>query len=408
MVNNKEKVFVPEVIPESSRALSIEEFSDKWKDFQDFVKSQLKDGVDYGKVPGIAKPFLMLPGAQKIMSRYITRPEYEVIDSIEDWDRELFSFQIKCVLRLMSDDRVVGEGIGSCNSFEEKYRYMWVTEKKLEGRKPLAKRTKKGKYGTWTEYKLERKDLASVHNTILKMAKKRAVVDASLTLSNASEYFTQDIEDMEIVQEGKIPDYPEEVITSKKWQELHPDKITEVEDSPITPTQIDEIKNLAREIGYKKLDLATYKQHPEAYHEDMKVFNTMKNLIDDIKTIRKERVVKEGFLKKYAVSDWNELHRVPPQRLKEMIDELIDLPLANEPEKIELKKLTKAEKIELIKDKTTELGYTETSPEVTSMLTPYGVFNLSQLVSLSGEVLGKILREEFGEESPEGKKEKGH
>ena len=382
MSNNKEKVFVPEVIPESSRALSIEEFSDKWKDFQDFVKSQLKDGVDYGKVPGIEKPFLMLPGAQKIMSRYITRPEYEVINSVEDWDRGLFSFQIKCVLRLMSDDRVVGEGIGSCNSFEEKYRYMWVTEKKLEGRKPLAKRTKKGRYGVYTEYKLERKDLASVHNTILKMAKKRAVVDASLTLSNASEYFTQDIEDMvdPVVEEEK----PE------------PDKNPEA----ITPTQIDELKALALEIGYKKLELDKYKRDPKLYHEDMKVFRKMKTLITEVNVLRKERVIKgeEGFLDRYAISDWNELHRVTPQRLGEMIEKLKKLPLANEPEKVELPKRTKAEKIQLIKDKTVELGYKPKSPEVTKMLTAYGIFNLDQLVSLDGKTLDRILREEFGEE----------
>jgi len=166
----------------------------------------------------------------------------------------------------------------------------------------------------------------------------------------------------------------------------------------ITPEQIDELKKLARDIGYKKLDLAAYRQDPGAYHRDMEVFSKMKGLIAETKALREERVVEEGFLKDYAISSWDSLHRIAPQRLEEMIDELRRLPLANEPEKVEPKKLTKAEKIQAIKDKIKELGYKENSPEVTSMLTPYGVFNVSQLVSLDGATLGKILREEFGEE----------
>ena len=189
--------------------MSIEEFSQKWADFQKFVNSQLKDGKDFGKVPGIAKPFLMLPGAQKILSRYLVRPEYTVTNRVENWDTGLFNFEVKCVLCSMRDDSILGEGIGSCNSYEEKYRYNWVTKKKLGNRRALAQREKTGKYGDYVEYKVQRTDLASIHNTILKMSKKRSVIDASLTLSNASEYFTQDIEDIIDITEEEIPETDE-------------------------------------------------------------------------------------------------------------------------------------------------------------------------------------------------------
>ncbi len=44
----------------------------------------------------------------------------------------------------------------------------------------------------------ENPDIADTYNTVLKMAKKRAFVDASLTATAASDIFTQDVEDMDI------------------------------------------------------------------------------------------------------------------------------------------------------------------------------------------------------------------
>jgi len=43
--------------------------------------------------------------------------------------------------------------------------------------------------------RVENTDLADTYNTVLKMAKKRALVDATLTATAASDIFTQDLED---------------------------------------------------------------------------------------------------------------------------------------------------------------------------------------------------------------------
>jgi hypothetical protein len=43
----------------------------------------------------------------------------------------------------------------------------------------------------------ERKDVADMWNTVLKMAKKRAYIDAIITTGAAGMVFTQDLEDME-------------------------------------------------------------------------------------------------------------------------------------------------------------------------------------------------------------------
>ena len=51
------------------------------------------------------------------------------------------------------------------------------------------------KYGR-TKYKINNPDICSLVNTILKMAKKRAFIDAVLQVASLSEVFTQDVEDM--------------------------------------------------------------------------------------------------------------------------------------------------------------------------------------------------------------------
>ena len=54
---------------------------------------------------------------------------------------------------------------------------------------------KQTKYGR-TKYKINNPDICSLVNTILKMAKKRAFIDAVLQVASLSEVFTQDLEDM--------------------------------------------------------------------------------------------------------------------------------------------------------------------------------------------------------------------
>jgi hypothetical protein len=48
---------------------------------------------------------------------------------------------------------------------------------------------------TGDEGRSENPDIADLYNTVLKMAKKRAFVDATITATAASDFFTQDVED---------------------------------------------------------------------------------------------------------------------------------------------------------------------------------------------------------------------
>lgn len=134
--------------------------------FQHVVHSQLKPKVDFGVIPGTgSKPTLLKPGAEKILMLMGVTSEYELVERVQDYDKGFFAFTVRCILSKRG--QVVTEGLGHCNSREKKY-----TSEKV--------------------------DPYTIANTCLKMAKKRAQVDATLTIASLSDVFTQDIEDMDI------------------------------------------------------------------------------------------------------------------------------------------------------------------------------------------------------------------
>ena len=147
-----------------------------------YVSRVLKDGIDYGTIPRTKKPTLYKAGAEKLCQLFNLRPEFSLIKSIEDWTGEqhglkepLFHYSYRCVLYYPKiNGHPVGEGTGSCNSLESKYRG-----------------------SNW------RFDLV---NTLAKMAQKRAMVSAVLVTVGASEYFTCDIEDWQQTVSGTTED----------------------------------------------------------------------------------------------------------------------------------------------------------------------------------------------------------
>lgn len=163
------------------------------------VARVLKPELDYGVIPGTgSKPTLLKPGAEKIADALNLYPDYEVMQRIEDFDRPLFSYGYKCILRARGSDQIVATGIGSCNSQESKYRWRNVPEwqaSEIEKAAAVQKLQRKNKNGSiYTVFRIVNDDIASQVNTIDKMAQKRALVAAALNLG-FSEQFTQDIED---------------------------------------------------------------------------------------------------------------------------------------------------------------------------------------------------------------------
>lgn len=163
----------------------------KIQQMQGVVQKTLKKGHDFGEVPGTSKPTLLKPGGEKICMLFGLNPEYEFLQTTEDYDKEFFSYNIRCTL--FRNGQPVAQGVGSCNSKEKKYRFINVD--KIPENYVGIQEEFTDKYGR-VKYKINNSDICSLVNTILKMAKKRAFIDAVLQVASLSEVFTQDIEDM--------------------------------------------------------------------------------------------------------------------------------------------------------------------------------------------------------------------
>lgn len=192
-------------------------------EFQQFVKFYLRDGEDYGIIPGTPKPTLLKPGADKLCELYGLADTYPDarIHRVEDWTKDppLFDYEVTCVLIHKSYGNVVGEGMGSCNSYEGKYRWRDASRKCPKCGKEYIIKGKEEYGGGWLCFakkggcgakfpdtdpaivsqsvgRIPNPDIADIKNTILKMAKKRAKIDATIAATRSSGVFTQDLEDI--------------------------------------------------------------------------------------------------------------------------------------------------------------------------------------------------------------------
>lgn len=185
------------------------------------MKSVMKPSEHYGVVPGTkGKPSLFQPGADKLCLLFRLRPEYEEITPVERDD--LIVMKLRCRLYHIPTGLLWGEGMGSCNSREEKYARQSTDRLCPSCGAPAIFRSKeeggwfcwKKKDGCGAQFpendptiqnqsvQVNSARVWNLHNTLLKMACKRAKVAAVLTATAASDFFTQDLEDLEDLVEG--------------------------------------------------------------------------------------------------------------------------------------------------------------------------------------------------------------
>ena len=172
---------------------SLQEMKSWLAELRAFVKDILVEGVDFGVVPGVGKPFLWKPGAEKLCLLYGLAPEFHPLpeDTIRDWTANPPQIQLayRCDLVQRATGMKVGEGFGVCSSWEQKYRYRaeWW---KGPGDPPPNEGWKKTKSGPRRQ--TINPDISDSINTIMKIAQKRAQIDAVLRATATSEVFTQD------------------------------------------------------------------------------------------------------------------------------------------------------------------------------------------------------------------------
>ncbi len=250
-------------LPTDINIAAVEQKFKSIRAFQALVQHELKEGLDYGVIPGTKKKTLLKPGAEKIAKLLDLADLCEETDKIEDWEKPFFKYDYKVRLVSLLTGQTVSEGIGSCNSMESKYRWRWVPEPELPAgidRKALKtkgfkktvfepdfalnKRETTGQYGKpesyWDEwakaiasgkaqpavrqmgkdkreyqgyervvdtalYQIPNDDIYSQVNTIKKMSKKRALVDAGLSVGRLSDLFTQDLDDFVDAEGSEAP-----------------------------------------------------------------------------------------------------------------------------------------------------------------------------------------------------------
>lgn len=175
----------------------------KVRTLQSTLKTILTENHDYGKIPGCGdKPTLLKPGAEKILMAMGITATYELVEHTENFDGlGFFAYTVKCVLQ--KNGIRITEGLGHANSREKKWALEYVYEKDLpEGtaKEVLKKKKIETQKGTFYKYEVDA-DANSKANTILKMAKKRAQIDAVLSVASLSEIFTQDFDDIAVDEE---------------------------------------------------------------------------------------------------------------------------------------------------------------------------------------------------------------
>jgi len=213
---------------------------------QETMKQVMKTGEHYGTIPGCGdKPTLLKPGAEKICTTFRLCPTYEIHRN--DLDNGHREYEIVCTLTHIPSSQIIAQGVGLCSSMESKYRWRKAELICPQCKKNAIIKGKKEFGGGWLcwakkdgcgvkfldgdmkiegqeQGKIENEDIADIFNTVLKIGKKRAHVDAVLTATAASDIFTQDIEDVPVRSTDKItiPEPPR--ISQAPSQEIPPPK----------------------------------------------------------------------------------------------------------------------------------------------------------------------------------------
>lgn len=164
---------------------------------QEVMKAVMKDGIHYGTIPGTPKPTLYKAGSEQLLSTFHIAIEPIITDlSTPDEAR----FRVEARATLQATGTYLGSGIGEASSHEEKYKWRKAVCEPEFDETPEDRRRKVWKKGRGDQdaYQIAqvRTHPADVANTILKMAKKRAQIDVTLTVTAASDVFAQDIEDL--------------------------------------------------------------------------------------------------------------------------------------------------------------------------------------------------------------------
>lgn len=154
-----------------------EALSEQRKMLLEFVAKQLRKETDYGVIPGTPKPSLYKPGAEKLARLFGLGIKLGLTDKTIDKSQNFAMFTYKAEIVHLKSGQMIAECEASCNSQEKKYkeRTVWINNKKEKEATPIF----------------------DILNTLQKMAQKRAFVGGVILAVGASDFFTQDVDDVD-------------------------------------------------------------------------------------------------------------------------------------------------------------------------------------------------------------------
>ncbi len=218
-----------QVAIERAPEMSVKDLVERVQKVQEVASQVMKEGHDYGKIPGVDKDVLFKPGAEILALTFRLDPQLEILERIWHEDGHL-TVITKCTMFHGPSGTRMGSGLGACSTKESKYAWRRAERLCPRCQKPAIMKSKnKGEgFYCWakregcgakfaendkaiTEQKTGRTanpDIADCYNTVLKMSAKRAQVAATLIVTCASRIFTQDQEDFQGDDESEPPRKP--------------------------------------------------------------------------------------------------------------------------------------------------------------------------------------------------------
>ena len=210
---------IESVTPEQIKKLAEIE-TQKRKAITEFINKHFKDGIDYGTIEMRgktgkqykSKPCLFKPGSEKWCSLFKIRPTFKIDRKTMESFRNIPGLVAYICYLKNSKGEIIGEGRGAA--------YL-------------------GERQGWTP------------NNVVKIAQKRAQIDAVLRTGSLSDFFTQDLEDAQII-EAEYETIPEEPFPDRKPIQGDFDELKNMNDSEnISDAQKKKLLILIREEGFK-------------------------------------------------------------------------------------------------------------------------------------------------------------
>jgi hypothetical protein len=301
------------VVEQKPMELSVQEVKNQVQKIQNLMGDLMKEGEHYGaSFPGDTKKNLLKPGADKLMFMFRLRADFhQDIKELPGGHREVLS---RCEIHHIESGQKIAEGVGSASTMESKYRWRNAAKKcPVCGKETIIKGKdeygggwvcfgKKGGCGAKFENgdpaieeqvtgKIENPDIADTYNTVIKISKKRAYVDATITACAASDIFTQDLDDLPEADEKKPvnkneekspanqasePDHPENKRLFNKRKELG-EKLLSIMTAK-DPDELDYftdqekqlVKNILQKTGYRPQGIAIMEGLIEKWEQELK------------------------------------------------------------------------------------------------------------------------------------------